>query len=443
MLRRKISMKNFMIFILYINVFFTPAQGIAQMCQSTIECILERDKIVAGVKYDARPFGFWDEKTDQIAGFDIDLVRAFAQCWLGDENKVEFIQVTSKDRIKILQERYVDMIVATMTHTTEREKEIDFSQTYFLDGQRLLVHSRSDLADITANDRFEDYATRLQGKTVAAVQATTSLENIRNKMIQNGFQVNLDEFRTYPDALQALLAGDVDAVTADGSILWGFVEKKHLELRVVGKAFSEEPYGIGVYKGDDDLQRLINLSLQGLMTNGKYQEIFRRWFPDEDTWPLYKIQVLPGKQDFSEFEEKFGMKIRCQGPSSQNTLTSPPVPTVAACPPEMQLMTTDKLAFCLDIREATEHDVPLVGISWTEADTYCRKQGKRLPTREEWNVAVDSEKGLIQGIDNEIKEWIDAEDDTGRKFYRPFDQNRDPPLFSDERYKDIGFRCAQ
>lgn len=76
---------------------------------------------------------------------------------LGDEKKIEFKEVTSKTRIPMLDNKEIDMIVATMTITDERKKQVEFSDVYFKAGQSLLVKKGSPIksvADIKKAPKF-------------------------------------------------------------------------------------------------------------------------------------------------------------------------------------------------------------------------------------------------------------------------------------------------
>lgn len=302
------NIKNFLILgILFVvlTVHSTYADPVCSETQSTLDCIQKRCKnkktckIIAGIKYDAKPFGYQDEK-GIVRGFDADLVKAFAKCWLNDENAVEFVRVTSKDRIRMLQERQLDLIAATMTYTQERNQLIDFSQTYFSDGQRLLINTKSDARlNIGVNEPFSSFAKKLDNKKIAGVKGSTSITNLKRKAEEFRINVEIVPFRSYNDAVNALKSGQVDIVTTDGGILSGFV-KDNPNLKVVGGSFSEELYGIGVYKGDKAFQSLVNDTLQALMESGEYNRIFRKWFPEK--WPLYEIEISSGKHNFSPFE---------------------------------------------------------------------------------------------------------------------------------------------
>ena len=96
------------------------------------------NKIVVGVKYDSKPFGFID-KDNHLKGFDIDIAKGIAKRILGDENSVEFKQVTPSNRILKLSSGEIDMIVATMTISQNRMELVEFTQPYYKIGQAVLV----------------------------------------------------------------------------------------------------------------------------------------------------------------------------------------------------------------------------------------------------------------------------------------------------------------
>ncbi len=95
-------MKNKLILILSLFlVFFVTGCNKKEQNVDTLSKILQRGKLIVGVKYDAKPFGYMNEK-QQLVGYDIDLAKYIAKSILGDENRVEFKQVTTSSRILAL-----------------------------------------------------------------------------------------------------------------------------------------------------------------------------------------------------------------------------------------------------------------------------------------------------------------------------------------------------
>ena len=250
-----------------------------------VDAIVERGRLVAAVEDDFAPFSF--EEEDRRVGFDVDMMREFARRWLDDPNAVTFVPVTADQRIATLQEGNADLIAATLTRTPEREETIDFSQTYFKDGQRLLVAENADIAG----------PCDLAGKKVAALAGTTSLDNVKAEAAACGFDFegNLVVVERPDQAVAALLAGEVAAFTSDGIALERLAGGQ--PLKVVGNHFSEEPYGFGIAKGDDRLRRLVDLTLQEMDKDGTYAAIYEKWFGDDlSPYPLQANPSLAGDE---------------------------------------------------------------------------------------------------------------------------------------------------
>jgi ABC-type amino acid transport substrate-binding protein len=245
-------------------------QGAAAAAGSRLDRILERRRLIALVQIAFEPFSFYGDD-GRRTGFEIDFLREFARRWLDDPNAVTYLPVPTDARIPTLQRGRADLIAAALTRTPERAELVDFSLTYFEDGQRLLVPDASDIAGVCD----------LRGRKVAAVEGATSIDNIRAAASDCGFELGDDlvTFRRHADAVQALLAGQVDAFTSDGVALRNFADGQ--PLKIVGEPFSKEPYAFAVPKGDDRLLQRINQTLRDMEQDGTYASIYQRWFGDE------------------------------------------------------------------------------------------------------------------------------------------------------------------
>lgn len=247
----------------------------------TLEEVKKKGVLVAGVKDSLPPFGYVDEKTRTIVGYDIDFVRAIASK-LGV--KVELKPVTSATRMPQLKEGNIDLIAATMTKNPERAKEIDFSDTYFLTGQKFLVKKGTvkSLKD-------------LEGKRIGTAKGSTSEQNVK-KAIPTAEVLSFDD---YPQAFLALQQGKVSAVTTDESILAGLLakapNKKAFEIppKVV---ISDEPYGLGMRKGDTNFVNFVNKTLLEMEKKGEAKKIYDKWFgPKSDTPIPRNFKIEAGK----------------------------------------------------------------------------------------------------------------------------------------------------
>ncbi|WP_046225515.1 glutamate ABC transporter substrate-binding protein [Paenibacillus dauci] len=241
-----------------------PSGGSAESnTAAQLDQIKQRGKLIVGVKYDTKLFGLKDPGSGKVEGFDVDMAHALAKSILGDESKVELKEVTSKTRIPMLNNGDVDMVIATMTITDARKKEVDFSDVYFQAGQSLLVKKGSPIQgieDVTADT------------TILAAKGATSIDNIEEKVPG----VKVLEFDNYQDAFNALKAGQGEALTTDDAILYGMAAQDP-NYEVVGKPFTDEPYGIAVKKGQTGLVEAINKGLTDMKADGSYDELYKKW----------------------------------------------------------------------------------------------------------------------------------------------------------------------
>jgi polar amino acid transport system substrate-binding protein len=244
----------------------------------TLADVKKKGVLVAGVKDSTPGFGYVDEKTREIVGYDVDFVKAIAKK-LGV--KLELKPVTSASRMPQLIAGNIDIIAATMTKTPERAQQIDFSDTYFLTGQKFLVKKGTvkTLAD-------------LEGKRIGTAKGSTSEQNAK-KALPKATVLSFDD---YPQAFLALQQGKVFAVTTDESILANMrgkaPDKENYEIPEI--RISDEPYGLGMRKGDKALVEFVNKTLIEMEKTGEAKAIFERWFGPNSSTPLtrnFKIQA--------------------------------------------------------------------------------------------------------------------------------------------------------
>lgn len=228
----------------------------------------ESPKIVWGVKADTNLFGLYNIEAREIQGFDIDIAKALTEEITGDAANASFVEVTSKTRIPLIKNGNIDAIIATMTISEERMKQVLFSEVYFAAGQSLLVEEGSDLQgveDLTSED------------TVIAVKGSTSAINIR----EHSPEATIIELENYSEAFTALQSGQGDAMTTDNAILLGIIDENP-GYRLAGAPFTDEPYGIAINHGQENFQAQVNEALSTIIENGTYAEIFHKWFPEEE-----------------------------------------------------------------------------------------------------------------------------------------------------------------
>lgn len=260
--------------------FFLAAMGGFAFSADTLETVKKRGVLIAGVRDSTPGFGFVDEKTREIVGYDVDFVKAIARK-LGV--KLELRPVTSASRMSQLVEGNIDIIAATMTKTPERAKQIEFSCTYFFTGQKFIVRKGTvrSLAD-------------LDGKKIGTAKGSTSEQNAK-KALPKAAVISFDD---YPQALLALQQGKVFAVTTDESILANLLGKapNKAQYEIPDIQISDEPYGLGMRKGDRNFITFVDKMLVEMEKSGEAKQIFERWFGPASQTPLKRnFRITAGK----------------------------------------------------------------------------------------------------------------------------------------------------
>jgi glutamate transport system substrate-binding protein len=214
-------------------------------------------KLVIGVKADQPGLGLQTGGT--YSGFDIEIAKIVAKGLGVDPGSIEWKTTVSANREPFIQQGQVDLVVATYTINDDRKKVVNFGGPYYIAGQDLLVPTNSTITGPEA----------IAGKKVCSVTGSTPAKRIQTEHKD----AQLQQFDSYSKCVTALAGGQVDAVTTDDIILAGYASQDQYagKFKVVGKKFSEEPYGIGLKKDDTAGCNKINDILKASATDGSYK----------------------------------------------------------------------------------------------------------------------------------------------------------------------------
>ncbi|MYL46734.1 transporter substrate-binding domain-containing protein [Virgibacillus halodenitrificans] len=209
------------------------------------------------------PFEFKED--GEYVGFDIDLINAIA-----DEAGFKInMETTNFDGIiPGLQTGQFDIAIAGISITDERAKKIDYSEPYYQSG--LSIGVREENEDIKS---IED----LEGKTIATRLGSTSAAYIADNI--EGAEAS--QFEQLDQAYMAVENGSADAVLYDAPNVAYYIKTKGDGLKVVGDLYQAEDYGIAISKGNDELVAAIDDALATLKENGKYDELYEKWFGEK------------------------------------------------------------------------------------------------------------------------------------------------------------------
>ena len=167
--------------------------------------------------------------------------------------------------ISALQTGRVDGAIAAITITSDREETMDFSHAYYDSGLMLMV--RADNDEIQGIDD-------LDGKTLAVTTGTTSDDYAEENLPDT-------ELTRFPRAEQAYLevrSGRVDAALHDTpNVLYYIDTAGDGDVKAVGENLEAQSYAMA-FPRDSELRNDFNISLLGMMEDGRYAELYERWF---------------------------------------------------------------------------------------------------------------------------------------------------------------------
>ncbi|MBO8137385.1 MAG: basic amino acid ABC transporter substrate-binding protein [Desulfotomaculum sp.] len=233
-----------------------------------------KEKLIVAFEPTFAPFESTDEN-GEFVGFDIDLIKAIAE---EQGIEIELKSLGFDGLIPALQTGQIDIAISGMTIKPEREEKVSFSLPYYEAG--LIMAVRSDNNEIT---KPEDLA----GKTIAVQIGTTGADKANEFKEKYGAKVKT--YNTTDLVFMELINGGADAVINDIPVTKHYIaEKGKDKVKLVGDLLQGEYYGIAVAKNNTELLETINDGLLKLKENGKFAELYKKWFGYEP--PEY----LPG-----------------------------------------------------------------------------------------------------------------------------------------------------
>lgn len=209
------------------------------------------------------PFEFMEK--GKVTGFDVDLLNAVAE-EAGYEVKIEN---TGWDAMLAgLEGGQIDIGMAGITMTDDRKKTYDFSDPYFESIGMIAFKEGTDIK--SAED--------IKGKKIGVQNGTTGQFNAEEVVGENS--PDISKYESAALMFQALQSDNVDVVVTDKAVAEEYKKKypdSNIQTITDDKAFAIEYYGIAFNKGSE-LKAEFDKALNTLFDNGKYTEIYKKWF---------------------------------------------------------------------------------------------------------------------------------------------------------------------
>ena len=249
------------------------AQTSAEGLSPTLANIKKTHVVRLGYRESSPPFSFMDPSNRPI-GYSLELCEAIVEeigIEVDDANlKIEYVKVTSDDRIPAVVQNKIDLECGSTTANAERGKQVAFSPLMFVAGTKLMVPKASTIS--APKD--------LQGKTVVVTKGTTNEQAMHTLDKKFALGLNIVASPDHEQSYQILVDGKADAFATDDILLYGLIarHKAQATYKVVGDYLSYDPYGIMFRKGEPQLTAVVERAFRKLGSNRDLIPLYNKWF---------------------------------------------------------------------------------------------------------------------------------------------------------------------
>jgi ABC-type amino acid transport substrate-binding protein len=239
----------------------------------TLLAIKNAHTVRLGYRESSPPFSFLDQANRPI-GYSLELCEAIVEeigVEVDDPNlKIDYVKVTSDDRIDAVLQSKIDLECGSTTANAERAKRVAFSPLMFVAGTKLMVPKASSVSAV--ND--------LKGKTVVVTKGTTNEQAIHAADKKFSLALNIVTSPDHEQSFQMLADGKADAFATDDILLSGLIvrHKAQDKFRVTGDYLSYDPYGIMFRKGEPQLSAVVERTFRKLGSNHDLVPLYNKWF---------------------------------------------------------------------------------------------------------------------------------------------------------------------
>lgn len=239
----------------------------------TLAAIKNAHTVRLGYRESSPPFSFLDQSGRPI-GYSLELCEAIVEeigVEVDDPNlKIDYVKVTSDDRIDAVLQNKIDLECGSTTANSERGKRVAFSPLMFVAGTKLMVPKGSNVRSLTD----------LKGKTVVVTKGTTNEQAIQAADKKSSLGLNIVTAPDHEQSFQMVNDGKADAYATDDILLYGLIARHKAQeyFRVVGDYLSYDPYGIMFRKGEPQLSAVVDRTFRKLGSNHDLVPLYNKWF---------------------------------------------------------------------------------------------------------------------------------------------------------------------
>jgi len=284
----------------------TAQTGGSEGLSPTLANIKKTHAVRLGYRESSPPFSFLDQANRPI-GYSLELCEAIVDeigVEVDDANlRIEYVKVTSDDRIPAVVQNKIDLECGSTTANAERSKQVAFSPLIFVAGTKLMVPKASTIS--APKD--------LQGKTVVVTKGTTNEQAMHAVDKKFALGLNIVTSADHEQSYQMLVDQKADAFATDDILLYGLIarHKAQDKFRVTGEYLSYDPYGIMFRKGEPQLAAVVERSFRKLGSNRDLIPLYNKWFVSRlPTGEKLNVAISP------QLEEAFKVLNDTEGASN-------------------------------------------------------------------------------------------------------------------------------
>lgn len=350
------------------------AQTDTLLSVSAVGDIQSSGKFRAGILYNDPPFGELNTR-GELRGFDAEVARLIAETW---DVEVEFVQVTRQNALEMLNRGDVDAVFTAFIHQRENDRMVEFSQTYLLGEQSMMVRADSEF----------EIPTTMINRPLGYVIGTRGEEALQLWAEELGLPLTTQFYVTLDRAYVALVQGEIDGLVAEEQALLRVSRATSDLVKILETSVIVEPRAIAVRRQDVNMRNLLNRTIQYLTDSGELEVLFSEYFPGQD-FPSDIIYLWDNIGEEAPQPSQFGVDVQYPAQYTTNRVLE---------------SGTLRVAGIIDLPESpTESDIRLDALNRNLVNEFAKRWGvsvQIIPSTPEMGVDMlnSGQADLVVGI---------------------------------------------
>ncbi|MGE5546360.1 MAG: transporter substrate-binding domain-containing protein [Solirubrobacterales bacterium] len=245
----------------------------AQASEGTLDKVKRTGTVALGIREASYPLSYLDEMKKPI-GYHIDICHRIVDAVKAKLSlpglKVQYVPVTSQNRITMLAGGQIDLECGSTTNNEARQTQVAFAPTTYLATVRMAVRKESGITDIA----------QLAGKTVVTTSGSTGIELLRENPIGRKLDFHPVYGKDHADSFAMLETSAAAAFVMDDNLLAGLImtSRTPSAFEIVGRPLDLQPIAIMYRKNDPAFKQVVDGTVAGLMKSGEINRLYTKWF---------------------------------------------------------------------------------------------------------------------------------------------------------------------